>query len=323
MSIQYLRDKKRYRFHFEATINGQRVRASKLLPAGWNKAQADTYDKNESARLFAEQTGVQRPTATIEQAVALYIKEKCPHLKNGTGAAHELDRIYDAYAGRMLEDLPEVAAEYIQKEKDRLSAATIRNRLAYLRAACRYAFKAHKLCEHDPAERMQMPRVKNERHYYASRKEMLTIAAAMTNRQARTALRVAFYSGMRLGEILKAQPIDGQAFLLTDTKNGDRRIVPAHPRILTSLKRFPITIKKITIQRQFHNAAKAAKLAHFHFHDMRHSAASEMINQKVDLYTVGQALGHRSAQSTKRYAHLAHGTLAAAIGLIGRKSRTG
>lgn len=323
MSIRYIREKKRYRFEFEATIEGKRVRASKLLPAGWNKAQADTYDKNESSRLFAEASGVQRPTATIEQAVGLYIKEKCPSLKNGTGAAHELDRFYDAYAGRAIEELPEVAAEYVKKETGRLSAATIRNRLAYLRAACRYAYKAHKLCDHDPAERMQMPKVKNERHYYATRKEMLQIGRAMSNAQARAALRVAFYSGMRLGEILRAQVIGGEAFLLTDTKNGDRRMVPIHPKIKPCLKHFPITIKKITIQRQFSNASRSIGMGHFHFHDMRHSAASEMINQGVNLYSVGAVLGHRSAQSTKRYAHLATDTLADAIALIGKKSRTG
>lgn len=322
MSIRYLRDKKRYRFEFEATIKGQRVRASKLLPSGWNKAQADTYDKNESARLFAEASGVQRPAATIEQAVGLYIKEKCPTLKNGTGAAHELDRFYDAYAGRAIEELPEVAVEYFKKENGKLSNATIRNRLAYLRAACRYAYKAHRICEHDPAERMQMPRVKNERHYYATRKEMLQIGRKMTNKAAQAALRIAFYSGMRLGEILAAEVIDGAAFLLADTKNGDRRMVPVHPKIRCCLKYFPIAIKKITIQRQFSKASRALGLGHFHFHDLRHSSASEMINRGATLYEVGAVLGHRSAQSTKRYAHLATDTLADAIALIGKKSRT-
>lgn len=319
MSIRYIREKKRYRFEFEATINGQRVRATKLLPAGWNKAQADTYDKNESARLFAEASGVQRPAATIEQAVGLYIKEVCPGLKNGTGAAHELDRFYDAYAGRPIEELPEVATEYIKTQTGKLSNATIRNRLAYLRAACRYAYKTYQLCEHDPADRMQMPKVKNERHYYASRKEMLQICLAMSNRQARTVLRIAFYSGMRLGEILRGQPIDGKAFLLEDTKNGDRRIVPIHDKIRSCLKRFPITIKKITVQRQFSNASRKIGLGHFHFHDMRHSAASEMINSGIHLYDVGAVLGHRNAQSTKRYAHLATDRLAEAISTIGKK----
>lgn len=44
-----------------------------------------------------------------------------------------------------------------------------------------------------------------------------------------------------------------------------------------------------------------------------------MINQGIDLYTVGAVLGHKSAVSTKRYAHLAQDTLREAIGRIGKK----
>ncbi len=56
-----------------------------------------------------------------------------------------------------------------------------------------------------------------------------------------------------------------------------------------------------------------------HFHDLRHSAASQMINAGVDLYTVGAVLGHRSASSTKRYSHLATDSLRVALDKIGRK----
>lgn len=294
-----------------------------MLPAGWSKAQADTYDKNESARLFAESSGVQRPQVTILQAVNLYVSERCPLLKNGDTAAQELARFYHAYQGRSLEELPEVAREYAIEVALELAPATIRNRLAYLRAACRYAYRYHNMGDRDPAERMQMPIVKNERHHYASREEMLRIARSMTNYPARAVLRVAFYSGMRLGEILAAQLIDGACFLLTDTKNGDRRMVPVHSRVRCCLKHFPIAFKKRWIQRKFTEASKKVGLEHLHFHDMRHSAASEMINSGATLYEVGAVLGHRSAQSTKRYAHLATDTLAVAVGLIGRKSRTG
>ena len=41
-----------------------------------------------------------------------------------------------------------------------------------------------------------------------------------------------------------------------------------------------------------------------HFHDLRHTAASLMVNTGVDLFVVGNVLGHSSAQTTKRYAHL-------------------
>ncbi|MFZ6774294.1 tyrosine-type recombinase/integrase [Undibacterium sp. SXout7W] len=36
-----------------------------------------------------------------------------------------------------------------------------------------------------------------------------------------------------------------------------------------------------------------------HFHDLRHSAASMLINNDVDLFTVGAILGHKYQRSTK------------------------
>lgn len=123
---------------------------------------------------------------------------------------------------------------------------------------------------------------------------------------------------MRLGEILRCKIVAG-CFLLEDTKNGDRRMVPVHPRMVPLLKVYPFTIKKRWVQLQFTTARDKVGLQHLHFHDLRHSAASEMINSGATLYEVGAVLGHRSAQSTKRYAHLATDTLAAAVGKIGRK----
>lgn len=254
--------------------------------------------------------------------MTLYCTERCPHLKNGDGVIKEFGRFAFAFLGKSIDELANVAKEYAEQAAGSISPATIRNRLAYLRAACRYAYRFHGMGERDPAERMVMPQVKNERHYYATRRQMLMIARKMTSHPARVCLRVAFYSGMRISEILSAKLIGG-AFLLEDTKNGDRRIVPAHPKIRTCLRHFPLPIKKRWIQRQFSEAAKALGMEHLHFHDMRHSAASEMINSGANLYEVGAVLGHRSPQSTKRYAHLATDTLASAIGLIGRKSRTG
>lgn len=322
MSIRYLRDKKRFRFEFEATINGQRIRATKLLPAAWDKAKADAFDRKESDRLYSEAKGLQRPAYFIEKAVSLYIDERCPNLKTGLETAKELARCYDAYKGRTVEELADVAREYAEEQKGKLAPASIRNRLAYLRAACRYAYRFHNYGESDPAERMQMPTVKNERHYYASRKEMLMISRKMTNRSARAVVRVAFYSGMRLGEILRAEVLSEQCFLLSDTKNGQRRMVPIHPKLNACLKYFPISISKIWAQRQFQQACKKVGLDHLHFHDLRHSAASEMINNGATLYEVGGVLGHMDQRSTQRYAHLATNTLANAIGLIGKKSRT-
>ena len=48
----------RWMYQFDRVIAGQRQRANKLLPAGWTRAQAQEFDRLESARLHAIATGV-------------------------------------------------------------------------------------------------------------------------------------------------------------------------------------------------------------------------------------------------------------------------
>jgi site-specific recombinase XerD len=98
------------------------------------------------------------------------------------------------------------------------------------------------------------------------------------------------------------------------------RITLIHPRILVCVRYFNQKTPKITIQRAFQRAREVCDLVHIHFHGLRHSAASELINAGVDLFTVGRVLGHKDPRSTQRYSHLAIDTLTVAVGKIGRKS---
>lgn len=140
--------------------------------------------------------------------------------------------------------------------------------------------------------------------------------------QMREACAVRHYSRLRLSELLRAEVIDG-VIVLEDTKNGDRRAIPAHPRIRHLLPWLPLSVEKRTLQAAWMRACARAGLEGVHFHDLRHSAASAMVNAGVPLYDVGAVLGHRDPRSTGRYAHLTAGRLGAAIGTIGQKvSRT-
>jgi integrase len=323
------RDKTRGRFVFEfdRRIDGQRVRATKLLPKTWNQAQADAFDRSESAKLYAAATGVERPSFLIEEAVADYLKERGPQLKQLRNIEHELALMFWAYQGRPMSALADVCKAYKIKARREatkegeapqpLSPATLRNRIRYLTAACRWAWKHHDMAEQDPGARVTTPSVKNERQVFIDRRQMLSIARACENRQARMAIRIAFYSGMRLGEILRAVAL-ADCWHLADTKNGQPRLVPIHPRVAVCARRWT-PIAKITVQKHHRRAARAVGLEYVHFHDLRHSAASELINAGVDLYTVGAVLGHKDSRSTQRYAHLATAALTAAVGKIGRK----
>ncbi|ODP38140.1 hypothetical protein BFL28_15555 [Sphingomonas turrisvirgatae] len=68
-----------------------------------------------------------------------------------------------------------------------------------------------------------------------------------------------------------------------------------------------------SIKHSWQTARYEAKLGDLRIHDLRHSAASFMINSGVDLFAVGRVLGHACYQSTQRYSHLANDTLLAAV----------
>ena len=51
-------------------------------------------------------------------------------------------------------------------------------------------------------------------------------------------------------------------------------------------------------------------------HTLRHTAASWLVMEGVDLYAVGQILGHKTTRMTQRYAHLSPDYMAGAVGKL-------
>ena len=59
------------------------------------------------------------------------------------------------------------------------------------------------------------------------------------------------------------------------------------------------------IRRFWYAVRRAANVEHIRFHDLRHTAASEMLQRGLLLREVQYVLGHSSARLTERYAHFA------------------
>lgn len=309
-------------YQFDRVINGSRQRANRLLPQGTTRAQALEYDRRETARLFQLATGGKKPEPLIAEAVLLYLEHHAPNLKNHDDIVAALQILEPFTQGRKLSELPEVAAAYMKAST--VKPATTKNRLAYLRAACRWAWKNHNLGEHDPAERMVLPKVKNARHVYLTREQALRVFRRMGLSWSRDAARVAFYTGWRISMVLIATPLEthqGLFLYIADSKNGEPQLVPVHSKVEHLVRRhWPPAVTKWTVSKAVKAALREEGLGHARLHDLRHSAASEMINNDVDLYTVGKVLGHKSAVSTARYAHLAANKLQAAVARIGARN---
>lgn len=148
---------------------------------------------------------------------------------------------------------------------------------------------------------------------------MPTTIRTIQNREVRRIVRCAFYSRMQFSEVLHAGVANG-CWYLADTKNGEPRIVLAHPHARSAAECRGKKPAKITVQAYFREAARSLGFTDLPSHDLRHPSASEMINAGVDLYTVGTVLGRKDARSTKRYSHLAASQLAAALETSGKKS---
>jgi integrase len=137
-------------------------------------------------------------------------------------------------------------------------------------------------------------------------------------------------TGARVRELLDARwehvDVERRAWLIPTSKTGKARYVPlssAALAIVETLPRFkgcpwlvpnPETLKPfVSVRHAWLRAIRVARLSGLRIHDLRHSAASFMVNSGVDLFAVGKVLGHASYQSTQRYSHLANDTLLAAV----------
>ena len=187
--------------------------------------------------------------------------------------------------------------------------------------------------EINPVKGISRPKFSNARQRFLSATEadrLLVAAAGSENSQLRAIIQLLLLLGARKSELLNAEwrhvDLDRKAWFIPDSKTGQSRHVPlskAAIAVIEGLPRFdgcpyllpnPTTRKPYnTIKRAWDTARKQAGLGDFTLHDLRHSAASFMINGGVDLFTVGRILGHADHQSTMRYSHLANDTLMAAV----------
>lgn len=319
------RDKDRgcFVFEFDRRIDGHRVRATKRLPRTWNQAQADEFDRKESARLYALATGTGGAHHLIENAVAIYVTHRLPKLKHGTNVAMELREIQDFYIGRPLTALGDVSKAIQLRHKGRngksLAPATIKNRIAYLRAAVNYAWKHHGYGgEAKPTERMTVPEVHNTSQVFVSREELVVILRKMTDRRSRANVVRLYYTGKRFAELGRAVVNeDRTAYYIADTKNDKPDWQPIHPKARAAFRVPPAPY--YSVRYHFLKACKALGLKKT-IHKLRHGTATAILSGGGSLKDVQVALNHKSAQSAMRYSHFVQEVKVKALSYIGKRA---
>jgi integrase len=187
--------------------------------------------------------------------------------------------------------------------------------------------------EINPVLGLERPKFDNRRSRYLTAEEAGRLFKALEvslNPQLKHIVRLLLLTGARVSELLHAEwrhvDLERRAWLIPMSKTGKSRHVPlsqAAIEIIQQLPRFdgcPYLVANpetrlpfVSIKHSWQTARKEAGLRDLHIHDLRHSAASFMINAGIDLYAVGRVLGHADHKSTMRYSHLANDTLIAAV----------
>jgi integrase len=72
-------------------------------------------------------------------------------------------------------------------------------------------------------------------------------------------------------------------------------------RVFHSMAQTPLEANNL--RRAFRSAVRQAKIEDLHFHDLRHTFATRLVQAGVDLYQVQRLLGHQSPVMTQRYEH--------------------
>ncbi len=150
---------------------------------------------------------------------------------------------------------------------------------------------------------------------------------------------IALNTGMRRGEILSLEwekHVDlRHGYILLDvTKNGERREIPINQMlrgVLQGITRridspYVFTDKQGNrfkdVKKSFHTALRKAGIKDFRFHDLRHTFASHLVMNGVDITTVRELLGHKTLTMTLRYAHPAPSHKLKAVEVIENAIRT-
>lgn len=186
-----------------------------------------------------------------------------------------------------------------------ISAGTINRRLDVLRASCRWAWKQGLITE-NLAGRVPKLREENARQVYLTAKQIRSLVANSPTEECAAAIMIAAYSGVRASELLRltATPTRAVSLTVPTTKSGKPRLVPIAGPVRPYLRALPLPCSYRRLIGWFWEAREKAKMPHVHWHDLRHTTASLLVNAGVDLFTIGKILGHSSTQTTARYAHL-------------------
>src|SRR5208337_56834 len=236
-------------------------------------------------------------------------------------------RNFAAFLGRS----PDVATSedlrrfQLRMAQQRIGAATVNAAVAALRFFCKVTLERPDLVRH--LTTVQEPR---KAPIVLSQDEVARLLEAAPGLKYKAALSVAYGAGLRVSEVaaLKVSDIDSERMTLrVEQGKGQRdRYVMLSPQLLELLRDWwwaarpqawlfpgqnpvnPMSARQLV--RAVHAAAQAAGIAkRVSPHTLRHSFATHLLEQNVDIRVIQVLLGHAKLETTALYTRVAVNTI--------------
>lgn len=305
----------------------------------------------------AEAAGVANPRALSMELAGFLDEIYLPHVRltrrKSTAGIYEgyAELLKERFKRRLLaeitrEEVLDFQAWLIRDAKSRhkrpMAPATCNRFVAFLRAVL-YDAVARGYIGANPAARIKLLPEENERTRVASTTEERKLFEKLDDWMA-PIVRVALLAGLRQGEILRLRRRDvdrdrRQIHVSAEAKDHEARFVPYPaaleatfeqllPRIGGAEGANPFLfsrsdgaeLKADTVKQAFERAVRNAKVHDLHFHDLRRTYASRLVDLGVGLPVIAKLLGHGATYVTERYAHASDQALEAAVALMDQQS---
>lgn len=266
---------------------------------------------------------LQEQERTLRDLIDRYMLERGSKLATASAIRSPAKQLFAFFGEQcVLADITtDTIARYkTKREADGRAPGTINRELALLRVAFNMARCQWKWCRINPVSDAGMCPAEVQRDRWLKQDEETRLMAACPPR-LQDLVRFDLNTGLRFGELIALtwSAVDLQRKVLTveKSKNKTKRTIPLNQTALAILKnRIRSTKTELVFYSMRHTphmhenvwlaftrATTQAKVENFHFHDLRHTFATRLVQSGVDLYRVQRLMGHKNAAMTQRYAH--------------------
>lgn len=236
------------------------------------------------------------PNLTVGSLLERYAREVSEHKK---GRRWELIRLQAMGRDRIAQvrlrqlDTPD-ASDWQKRRLEAVSGASVRRERNLLNNVFEIARKEWRWIAKNPFEGVRRPRDGKPRKRTASPAEI----ERLTSRRGdlTKAIIIALETGMRAGEIPRAEVVGRVAYLM-DTKNGESREVPLSAK---AVEQFPVDITPGSISELFSRRCEDLGIKGLTFHDLRATAATRLC-KKLNPLQLARMFGWKDLKQAMVY----------------------